>query len=291
MLYQRLGARDAAIQCVALALAPSHNHHRGTLAALGTADGTVWLWDADSSSPAVALRGHRGVVRGVGFSSSGNGTDAEQIHVVSAAEDGTVRVWDASPGGGGKCLRTIADAHEGPVLALAVLPGERAASGGHDGAARVWDVRGSGGSEGQEPDRGLLRGYRGTSSKVFAVAATADGKYLASGTADGQVVVRAIADEDVDENEDRVRGEESVLAAATRGADGWVRGRRGERVMWLPPAARRGLAVGCEMLVGARAMRVDIRDEAIGSGWARCWLGEREGESGVEASEGGEGVV
>ncbi len=58
----------------------------GKLIATGTAGGKIWIWEAASGALLGTLNGHRGPVTGIVFT-----LDGEKL--ISAAEDGTLRVW------------------------------------------------------------------------------------------------------------------------------------------------------------------------------------------------------
>ena len=62
------------------------NGHNGVLQA-GHGNGTVSLWSPSSGTPLVSLLAHRGAVRALACDCSGR-------HLVSAGQDGQVKVWD-----------------------------------------------------------------------------------------------------------------------------------------------------------------------------------------------------
>lgn len=89
----------------------------------------VWRLD-DAAAPPLKLRGHSRQVRAVGFLPDG-GT------VLTAAMDGTVRLWDTATGAEQRSF----DWGIGKVRAAAVSPdGTLCAAGGDDGHLVVWDV-------------------------------------------------------------------------------------------------------------------------------------------------------
>ncbi|MEB3317618.1 MAG: AAA family ATPase, partial [Cyanobacteriota bacterium] len=92
------------------------------------------------------LQGHQGVVWSASYSGDGS-------RIVSAGDDGTLRVWDAKSGKGiGEPLR----GHQGGVRSASYSgDGSRIVSAGADGTLRVWDAK-SGKGIG-EP----LRGHQG----------------------------------------------------------------------------------------------------------------------------------
>ncbi|HEX4893259.1 MAG TPA: serine/threonine-protein kinase, partial [Hyphomicrobiaceae bacterium] len=75
-----------------------------------------------------AIKGHRGVVRGVGFTSDG-------LQIVSTAEDGTIRVWNAAT----RALVRSWALDNGSATAFAV-DGRKAATGHRDGSVALWDI-------------------------------------------------------------------------------------------------------------------------------------------------------
>jgi WD40 repeat protein/tRNA A-37 threonylcarbamoyl transferase component Bud32 len=193
----------------------------GKLLASSSRDQTVRLWDVASGEEAAVLSGHSGDVTGVAFSPDGQ-------TLVSSGEDDSIRLWDVAGrreersllGQGGKvtALAVSADRADGWLLASAggdaLQPGEvkvwNAVAGrlersfrGHDGmvlslafqpggdhlasadrsAVKVWDVTVDQGSRTLGPP----------GAPMNAVAASADGRLLASVGADGVVRVWDLA--------------------------------------------------------------------------------------------------
>ena len=73
------------------------------------------------------MQGHTGAVQAVAFSPDGQ-------HVISAGQDGTIRIWDSKSG---QELASLAE-HQGPVWALALTAHDHAlASGGRDRLVRL----------------------------------------------------------------------------------------------------------------------------------------------------------
>ena len=132
--------------------------------------GDVKLWDAETGKEIASLRGHRTAVLGVAYQPDGK-------WLASAGADGTVRTWDAAARGVTAPLRTIPISQKA-VQAVAFGAGKRLFAS-TDGVIHVWDL------EKQQWVRGL-RGHKGL---VLAVAASPDGRLVASAGADRSVRV------------------------------------------------------------------------------------------------------
>ncbi len=135
--------------------------------ATGMSDGTtiVWKLSTDGAKPILTLAGHEAAVLGADFSLDGT-------RLVTSSGDGTVKVWDITPGGGGAEWLTLPGAG-----GVAYSPdGSRLAIGSEDGAVHIYDA-----ASGQLSL--VLRGHKG---RVNALAFDSSGSMLASaGFADG----------------------------------------------------------------------------------------------------------
>lgn len=119
------------------------------------------------------LVGHQKTVRAIVFRPGGGG-------VISAGNDGTIRVWDAATGKEQDVLK----AHRGEVRSIALCPaGQILASGGTDRTVILWDV-----STGRQ--LATLEGHNG---EVRGVAFSPGGRSLASSGDDGRVILWDVA--------------------------------------------------------------------------------------------------
>jgi WD40 repeat protein len=123
----------------------------------------LWLYDVESGRELRRFIGHKQPVTCAAFT-------PDRQRLVSAAADGTVRVWDAATG---STLRTVEVGGKGAVRALAVAPnGGRLAVGDTDSGLRLWDL------ETGEEEYALRPAHTGW---VRAVAFSADGTQILSG--------------------------------------------------------------------------------------------------------------
>ena len=134
---------------------------------VGSADGTLQLWDVEAFKPiGEPLTGHKGRVNSVAFSPHGD-------RIVSGSYDGTLRLWDP---GTGQPIGDPLTGHKGPVESAVFSPdGTRIVSGGYDQTLRLWDA----GS--RKPIGDPLTGH---TDAVTGVAFSPDGKRVVSGSDD-----------------------------------------------------------------------------------------------------------
>ena len=112
--------------------------------------------------------GHSRAVRGVVFSPNGR-------HIVSCAEDGTIRLWDAETA---VAMCEPLRRHNGPVYSVAYSPdGRRIVSGSFDDTVRIWDAQTGAAGE-------SLRGHSGP---VFCTAYSPDGRKVVSSSDDDTI--------------------------------------------------------------------------------------------------------
>ncbi|MBW4615539.1 MAG: NACHT domain-containing protein [Desmonostoc vinosum HA7617-LM4] len=187
----------------------------GQMLASGSFDQTVRLWDLHTGVCLMTLLGHAEVVTSVAFSPNG-----EQL--VSGSYDQTVKIWDINTGkcldtlekhtnriwsvafhpqghlivsGGddhaarvwelqsGQCTKTF-QGHSNAVYAIAHSWQQNLLASGHeDQTIKLWDVN-LDTPQLLKVDLQPFRVLHGHSNRVFSVAFSPDGQFLASGSAD-----------------------------------------------------------------------------------------------------------
>lgn len=157
-----------------------------------SADGQ-WLAAGDETGKLVAWRLVNGAPQGDPLTLMADGDtvysllfDAQSRWLASADAKGRVRLWN--PAGGASAELATFQASSAPAYTLAASPdGRWLAAGTWDraGVVRLWDMRafipGKGFAGGKEPPAFTLGGFI---NRVYALAFSPDGKWLAAGSAD-----------------------------------------------------------------------------------------------------------
>jgi WD40 repeat protein len=132
-------------------------------------ENVLHLVDADTGKEIRRLEGHTDSILGVAFAPDGH-------RAVSAADDGTARLWDIETG---RVLHTY-QGHTGCVKCVALgSDGRRVLTGGADRTVRLWDV-----DTGQE-----LRRFANLTDSLRGVALDAQGKQVLAASRDATVRV------------------------------------------------------------------------------------------------------
>lgn len=142
----------------------------GRLVASAWEGGWIHLWEPATGAVREPILAHLKDVNWLAFIAGGT-------QLVSASEDGTIKVWDAESG---KQVGKKMTDQSGAVESIAVTPnGERLISGGADGILRIWDL----------PARKRLHELPSHKMNIEGVAVSADGQLAASSAYDGNVQV------------------------------------------------------------------------------------------------------
>ncbi len=145
----------------------------------------------------LTLRGHEGVIGVALFSPDGS-------RIVTAGEDGAIRIWDAVDG---RDILTL-EGHEGPVYEVIYSPdGTHIASAGEDGTARLWNAT-SGVGE---------RVFGDQEAAIVGLAFSPDGRQLATGSVDGSLI---LWDTVTGDQSLRVQAHDDVIISASFAPDG-----------------------------------------------------------------------
>ncbi len=129
-------------------------------------DHIIHIWDVSAASKVHTLAGHEGRITGLVFRSNDE--------LISASEDGTVRLWNVTEEREIRRYRAGLD----QVTSIALSPDEQqVVLGVTDGTLRLWEI-----------DSGLLRRiFRGHVDVVLSVDFSSDGEQIASGSDDNTV--------------------------------------------------------------------------------------------------------
>jgi WD40 repeat protein len=139
----------------------------GKLAASGSRDRTVKIWEIATGRELTSFAGHSGAILSLQFS-------PDDKRLLSGSEDRSVRLWDLESG---RELLTLSG-HGNYVNSVTFSPdGTVAASGGDDNTVKVWSL-----SDGR-----LLQTLTGHTNSVVSVAIASDGKSVFSGSWDNTI--------------------------------------------------------------------------------------------------------
>ncbi len=145
----------------------------GTIAASGSFDKTVRLWDASAKGGIGVLTGHEAAVQAVALSPDGS-------LVASGGSDRSLRLWEVES----RKLRVAMTGHNATIEAIAFSPqGDLIASGDAEGRLRLWKT------DGTPSDS-----FDGRSPRIRSLAFLPEGQVLAAGGADGVVRLWNVAD-------------------------------------------------------------------------------------------------
>ena len=169
----------------------------GNLAAAGTQDGVIRLWNIANGWNMLTLTGHTGPVTGVAFDSSAS-------TLFSAGYDGKILLWDVptvlNAGATGSQIKKVLATGDGPLNGLAVAAdGSILVTIGGNGIVRVWDV-----GSGQ-----VLQTIGPGEGTKLAVALSRDGTLVAAGDGEQIQIWEARTGTSLHRLEGYVEGEET----------------------------------------------------------------------------------
>jgi WD40 repeat protein len=136
----------------------------------GDGDGTLRIWDVQTSDLVQSFQEHGSTISSVAFSPCGN-------MILSSSTNGTVQIWDVASG---RC-KWMLEGHSDSMRAVCWSgTGDRVISGSMDGSVRVWDVS-------SQTCLMILRAHTGR--WMISVASSCDSSLIASRSNDATVRV------------------------------------------------------------------------------------------------------
>ncbi len=168
---------------------------------------TLQVQSQSSDHGTIILHGHTGLINSICMTPETMTKKAENLFVISASDDCTVRVWRLADGAE---INTLRD-HPREVNAVAISAnGKYLLSGGWDHTLKVWDVR----KVIETPESANQQDHF---SSVNAVAITPDAKHAISASRDNNVKIWRLADANVIHT---LKGHQDVVWAIAVAPDG-----------------------------------------------------------------------
>ncbi|KIN95619.1 hypothetical protein M404DRAFT_80882, partial [Pisolithus tinctorius Marx 270] len=213
------------------------------------------------ASQLLGLEGHTGAVTSVAFSLDGK-------RIVSGSADRTVRLWGAETG---VQIGSHLEGHTDAVFSVAFSPdGKRIviASGSEDKTVGVWDA-----------ETGVQIGshLEGHTDGILSVAFSPDGKRIVSASLGKTMRVwDANGYEHMISTHEHLKSYPSNLSNPLVQVklydDGWIRGPKGELLLWIPIAMRSPLYSMWTTVVMPRGccIELDLSQMVHGTKWHQC---------------------
>lgn len=181
----------------------------------GAGDWTIRRLDLIDGTETI-LEGHSGIVRSLALS-------LDESRLLSAADDGTIRVWSTDTGD----LKCVLNGHSSSVDAIAVTPdGSTGISGSRDQTLRVWDLE-------TGVERKVLEGHSGFVKSIVIVPTT--GKIL-SGSTDKTIRYWDIGATAQVNSQCEHNGAVEMLTLSSDGKRAISGSQTGELILWESPA-------------------------------------------------------
>jgi len=228
----------------------------GRLVAGGDSEGKIHLWNMNTGQQArehLQATEYDRYVFQIAFSSSG-------LHIASRGEGDVGRIWDITKG---EPIFSLVG-HTNRISCIAYLPGGKfIATSSADLSVRLWDA----------DNGGPVAVLRGHTSYMRSIACMSSNQSIVTGSDDSTIRVWDV----------KTALEQSQTGAANPMAvfeqdglhDGWVLGRGGELLLWVPKEYHDYL-VGhsCKLLIAKHRVTVTTGDVwHHGDDWTACWLG------------------
>jgi WD40 repeat protein len=190
-------------------------------------------------------------VNSVAFSQDGK-------RIVMGCSDKSLRIWDAETG---RALSRPMTGHEGGVYSVAFShDGKRIVSGSDDGTIRVWDAETGG--DISSPISGHVQSCNSVPAFSIAPMCIFQQKEMAFSPS----------------LEHSFRARSSITTgphfseAIFHIQDGWILGRQGELLFWVPPEHRLGLWWPRTLtIIGTPYTRLDLSQFNHGQTWTACY--------------------
>jgi WD40 repeat protein len=222
----------------------------------GSDDQTICVWNATTGVMVVGpFTGHTGQVFSVAFSPDGQ-------HIVSGSVDQTICVWNATTG---EMVAGPFTGHTHSVRSVAFSPdGQHIVSGSEDKTIRLWNA-----TTRVTESSSFIRPINSFSLRSKSVTSLPEGQYIISLSPQNLDIESGMLTHTAGNTQ--IAQQVDFTDCSVINKEGWICGRNGELLIWIPETHRAHLHRPSNIWVSGRyETRLDLSSFVHGQNWSTC---------------------